>query len=115
MSARRIQDENDAKDCIERTRASGFTLSAWARAEGVDGRSHRAWNVNLARGGAGVRRKKASPAKPGRQMRLVELVSMTAPSLSGRYLVRLAQLELEVDAQFDETTLRRLIGVLRSC
>lgn len=115
MSARKIQDENDAKDCIERMKASGLTLTAWARAEGVDGRSLHAWNVNLARGGAGIRRKKASPAKRGRQMRLVELVPMTVPSLSGRYLVRLAQLELEVDAQFDETTLRRLIGVLRSC
>jgi hypothetical protein len=39
MSARKIQDENDAKDCIERMKASGLTLTAWARAEGVDGRS----------------------------------------------------------------------------
>jgi hypothetical protein len=114
MSARKVQDEDDAKDCIERMKASGLTLAAWARAEGVDGRSLHAWNVNLVRGGVGVRRK-ASPAKRGRRMRLVELVPITAPSPSSRYVVRLAQLELEVDAQFDEATLRRLVGVLRSC
>jgi hypothetical protein len=77
MSGRKIQDENDAGDCIERMKGSGPTLAALARSEGIDGRSLHAWNVNLARGGTGVR-KKASPTKRVRRMRLVELLPMAA-------------------------------------
>ena len=43
MSARKIQDENDAKACIAKIKESGLALSAWARLAGVNGRSLHAW------------------------------------------------------------------------
>ena len=114
MGARKIQDEEEAKECIARMKKSGLTLSKWARSEGIDGRSLHAWNVNLARGGGGSPHK-TRQALAVRRVKLVELVPMAAPSRSARYVVRVGQLGLEVDAQFDGATLRRLIGVLRSC
>jgi hypothetical protein len=47
MSARKIQDETEARECI--TKESGLTLAQWARSAGIDGRSLHAGNVNLAR------------------------------------------------------------------
>ena len=79
MSARKIQDETEAREHIAKMRESGLTLAAWARSEGIDGRSLYAWNVNLSRGDSNAASK------------------------------------TPVDARFEEATLRRLIGVLRSC
>jgi hypothetical protein len=50
-----------------------------------------------------------------RPLRLVELIpSTTAPSAS-RYMVRVGAHAIEVDDQFAEATLRRLVAVLASC
>jgi hypothetical protein len=114
MGARKIQDENEARECIANVKASGLTLAGWARSAGIDGRSLHAWNVNLARGDSGSQLR-APKARKVRRVKLVELVPMVAPSRSARYIVQVGQLALEVDAQFDEMTLRRLVAVLRSC
>jgi len=114
MGARKIQDENEARECIAKMKESGLTLAVWARSAGIDGRSLHAWNVNLARGESGSARR-APKARNVRRVKLVELVPMTAPSRCARYIVQVGQLALEVDAQFDEMTLRRLVAVLRSC
>lgn len=49
MSARKIQDETEARKYIAKWRESGLTLAAWARSAGINGRSLHAWNVNLSR------------------------------------------------------------------
>jgi hypothetical protein len=54
MSARKIQDETEAREHITKMRESGLTLAAWARSAGIDGRSLHAWNVNLSRGDSGA-------------------------------------------------------------
>ncbi len=113
MGARKIQDENDARECIARMKKSGLALAKWARSAGIDGRSLHAWNVNLARGGTGSPQK-TRQALAVRRVKLVELVPMAASRVA-RYVVRVGQLAVEVDAQFDPATLRRLIAVLRSC
>lgn len=64
MSARKIHDEAEARECIAKMKESGLTLAQWARSAGIDGRSLHAWNVNLARGGCGLRR-----AEPGARWR----------------------------------------------
>ena len=114
MSARKIQDETEARECIAKMKESGLTLAQWARSAGIDGRSLHAWNVNLARGGSGSR-PRATGARSTRRMDLVELVPVKARSTSTPYAVRVGQLTLEVDVNFDEATLRRLVAVLRSC
>jgi hypothetical protein len=109
MGARKIQDENEARECIAKMKESGLTLAVWARSSGIDGRSLHAWNVNLARGESGSPRR-APKARKLRRVKLVELVPMTAPTRCARYIVQVGcQLSLEVDAQFDDMTLRRLV------
>ncbi|MGE5783319.1 MAG: IS66 family insertion sequence element accessory protein TnpA [Myxococcales bacterium] len=113
MSARKIQDETEAREHIAKMRESGLTLAAWARSAGIDGRSLHAWNVNLSRGDSGAAR--TTTVRKTREVKLVELVPMSTGARSARYTVRLGQLAVEVNAQFEEATLHRLIGMLRSC
>ena len=56
MAKRKIRDEADAQACLSAQASSGLTLSAWARREGIDGRSLNLWRVNLARWGASAPR-----------------------------------------------------------
>ncbi len=49
MERRKIRDEADAHTCLGAAKESGLTRAAWRRAAGVDGRSLRAWSMNLAR------------------------------------------------------------------
>jgi hypothetical protein len=44
----------------------------------------------------------------------VELVPAPRPAVA-RYVVRIGEVRIEVSDDFDATTLRRLVGVLRSC
>lgn len=81
-------------------------VAAWARAHGVDGRSLNAWRVNLGR--RGVPRLRAAGPK------LVELVT-AAPAARAPYVMHVRGVELEVDFNFDEQSLRRLVGLLKSC
>jgi len=47
---------------------------------------------------------------------LVELVAAPMrPLTQGRYVIRVAGAELELDDDFREETLARIVGVLRSC
>ncbi len=101
MEKRKIRDEFDARSCLAAQAASGLTLSAWGRREGIDGRSLNLWRVNLARW-----------AGPKPLPRLVELV----PALpTPRYVVRCGQLCVEVGDGFEEATLLRLLRVLAAC
>lgn len=116
MERRKIRDEHDARMCIAAVKASKLTVGEWARSEGVDGRSLRAWTLNLGRGASSAKatRARTSPAKP---LRLVELIPSTpmAPAGASRYVVRVGAHVVEVDDRFAEATLRRLVKVLTSC
>ena len=100
---RKIENASDARRCLKAAAASGLNIGAWARAHGVDGRSLNAWRINL-----------AEPQPP----RLVELVAAPQPSnvmSSARYLVRVGEHAIELDAHFQEATLVRLVRALRAC
>jgi len=114
VERRKIRDEADARACLAAARKSGLAQTAWCRTSGVDGRSLRAWSLNLARGAAGRRRKTTSKASIARRVELVELVAATsAPTRSSaRYTVRVGELGIEVGDDFDAGTLRRLVAAL---
>lgn len=83
-------------------------MAAWAQVNGVDGRSLNCWRVNL-------RRRKA-PKPRALAPRLVELVPAPMPRATrSGYVLHVRGVELEVGDHFDEASLRRLVGVLKSC
>lgn len=114
VERRKIRDEADARACLSAARKSGLAQTSWCRAFGVDGRSLRAWSLNLARGAARQRRKTTSKASIAKRVELVELVAATpSPTRSSaRYTVRVGQLGIEVGDDFDAGTLRRLVAAL---
>jgi hypothetical protein len=113
MERRRIRDESDARASIALMKSSGMAPTAWCRAAGIDGRSLRAWTMNLARGAATAGKLKR-PAKQ-KPVQLVELVPSRPAHADARYVVRVGSYGVEVSDQFDATTLRRLLAVLTSC
>jgi hypothetical protein len=112
MGKRKVRDEADARACVAAAEASGRDLTGWARAEGVDGRSLRAWSMNLGLV-ARTRRRKHSLRKS--EVRLVELVRAPSTAAARRYVVRVGDRTIEVDDGFDESTLRRLLSVVSPC
>jgi hypothetical protein len=111
MGKRKIRDEADARECIARAKASGLEPAAWARAEGLDGRSLRAWTINLERG----RRPRRRPTRGAASGGLVELVPTPAATERSAYVIRVGAVSVEVGEQFDEGTLRRVLRVLAAC
>jgi hypothetical protein len=106
MAGRRIFNEQDARRCLAAAKASQGGLAVWAPAHGVDGRSLNAWRVNLER----RRVPRLRPEGP----KLVELVT-AVPAARAPFVLHVRGVELEVDDNFDEQSLRRLVGLLKSC
>jgi hypothetical protein len=46
---------------------------------------------------------------------VVELLPTATPTRSGRYVLEIGGARIELGDDFCESTLRRLVGVLRSC
>lgn len=109
MAGRRIFNEQDARRCLAAVKSSRADLATWARAHGVDGRSLNLWRVNLSRRGAPSLR----AVKPVQLVELVPAVPRNVPRAP--YVLRVGGVELEVGDQFDEQSLRRLVGLLKSC
>lgn len=70
--------------------------------------------MNLARGTSSAKASAGRPRKV-RRVKLVELVPTAILAKSRRYVVQVGTHAVEVDDQFDEATLRRLLAVLKSC
>jgi hypothetical protein len=103
---RKIKDARDARACVKAARAAGLSLGAWARRHSVDGRSLHAWSVTLGRSPSTT----AIVATP----RLIELVPSATRPLA-RYVVRVGDAAIEVDDDFHDETLARVVHVLRAC
>ena len=106
MAGRKVGSEQEARRCLAAARAAGERAGDWARTHGIDGRSLKAWRVNLERRGAP--RPRAAP-------RLVELVPAAPPAPAARYVLHVGGVELELGDDFHEDTVRRLVQVLLSC
>lgn len=84
-----------------------MSLSSWAHAHDIDGRSLHCWKLNL-----GERR------KPEGFLELLNTVDEPIEPMkrsTARYTVRFDGLEVEVGDGFDETTLARLLKVVTQC
>jgi len=101
MAGRKIQDEREARACLEAVDQSGMERARWARANGIDGRSLNAWRLNLER----------SPKQS--RLRLVELVAEDSADVSFR--VECGPFVVEVPSGFDEVALARLLEVIAAC
>ena len=105
---RKIEDEGEARAFLKAAKTARLSVGDWAREHGIDGRSLSAWRVNLARGRARSRAKRAKP-------RLVELVADNASPHGGAMIVSVAGAEVRVARGFDEEAFVRLVRALRSC
>ena len=115
---RKITDELDAQRCLSAARRAGGDVGAWARANGVDGRSLNAWRMNLARRGSTRRSPSArSPSAEPAHSRaaVVELIPGSRTSTGGRYAVHVGATRVEFGNDFDPSTLRRIVEALRAC
>ena len=121
-SARKIEDETEARQCLRAARLAGLSAGEWARARGIDGRSLNAWRMNLAGRGAArtntaPRRSRPTPTRPA-ALALVELIPAAASAkdvAGGRYVLEVAGARLEFDDGCSVATLRRVLEALRSC
>jgi hypothetical protein len=119
---RKITDEQEARRCLVAARRTGESAGAWARANGIDGRSLNAWRVNLARRSASVNatRPRATSRSPTAMVMrpraaLVELIPASGSGVAARYAVHVGEFRVEVGDDFAPETLRRLVEVLRAC
>ena len=118
MAARRkITDEGEARRCLAAARRSGLRTGEWARAQGIDGRSLHAWQMNLERGDGGLARRRKSKTA-GALPTLVELVP-AAPVVAavgrGRYVLEVGGARVEFGDDVCVATLRRVLEALRPC
>ena len=107
---RKIRDALDAQACLDAANAAGLSPRDWARQHGVDARSLHMWRVLLAR-----RASRDSAPRPSSAPRLVELVAASQARSPSRFVLHLAGAVVELDDDFHETSLARLVRVLRSC
>lgn len=106
MAGRRILNEQDARRCLAAAKSSQGGPAAWARAHGVDARSLNCWRVNLGR--------RSVPRALAPKM--IELVPAPMVTVAhAPFVLHIRGVELEVDDNFDEPSLRRLVGLLKSC
>ena len=102
---RKVRDHEDAVELLDALERSGRSLVDFCRARGVDGRSLNCWRHNLQRG--------RGASSPG--LCLVELATSRPPSRPPLYRVLLGEFEVEVDDDFRNDTLARLLAVVAAC
>jgi hypothetical protein len=107
---RKIADESEARRCLAAAKRAGLTAGTWARARGIDGRSLRAWGLNLGRRGSGAGATAAPRA-------LVEIIPFSPAATTGRarYVLAVADAHVEFGDDASTTTLRRIVEALRPC
>lgn len=115
-AGKKIEDESEARRCLQAAKRQGMSAGEWARAHGVDGRSLHAWQMNLARRGSDVpprRRRARKAAVPA----LVELVPSPRVNVvgAGRYVLEVAGARVEFGDDVLVATLVRVLEALRSC
>lgn len=99
---RKVRDEADADALLSAYAAWPDDFRSFCAAEGVDGRSLRAWQRRL------------TPEIPPPALQLVQL---HAPAIrpTATYRLTVGDLTIELSDDFAEATLMRLIAVARAC
>ena len=103
---RKVADRAEAQALLDDWERSGLGLAEFSRQRGLDGRSLHCWKLNLGRD------PRPSTPAPSPALRLVEL---TLPRTRATYRIRIEDVELEVDDDFDDRTLDRLLRLVRGC
>ncbi len=106
---RKIRDALDAHACLDAAKAAGLAPRDWARQHDLDARSLHMWRVLLAR------RASRDSAPPSSGPRLVELVPAPLSRPQSRFVLHIAGVIVELDDDFREESLARLVRVLRAC
>lgn len=120
-SLKKIQDESEARRYLSAFEAHTGDLRSFARMHGIDGRSLHAWRANLSRATSSsvrVRRNNSAAADGLARSALVELVASNqadSPSNPARYALAVGGIRLEFGDDFRDSTLRRVMELLRSC
>ena len=119
-AGRKIESESEARRCIQAAKRRGQSAGEWARAHGIDGRSLRAWKMNLGRRTDSRRARRRRPSAPATKhgRALVELVPASHPvdvPGSGRYVLEVAGARVEFGDDVSVATLRRVLEALRPC
>ena len=116
---RKIEDEREALRCLRAAERDGLSAGEWGRAHGIDGRSLRAWKMNIGRRGAPARPRTRRPKVSQARRALIELVPTTTPAATGagagRYVLDIGGARLEFGDDISVATLRRVLEALRSC
>lgn len=102
---RKVADREEAEALLAAWQGSSERLAQFSRARGIDGRSLHCWWLNL-------RRQRQAPREQAPQLRLVEL---SLPTRQARYRVFVGDIHVEVDDDFHEDTLARLLAVVSAC
>lgn len=99
---RKIRDEGDARELLSAYEGWPEGFRSFCAAEGVDGRSLRAWQRRL------------TPELPPPALELVQLpaVAVARPTT---YRVCIGDIAIEVGEDFREATLLRLLAVAQAC
>ena len=104
---RMVRDRQEAAELLARWEDTGERMSDWCGARGINW-----YSLNAYRGRGGV-----LPAHEEPQF--VELTVAVPPvqqtTLTARYLVRVGQIEVELDDHFRGDTLGRLLKVVAAC
>ena len=103
MRRRKVRDEDDAHELLDEWEGSGLELRDFCQRRGIDGRSLHCWNLNL----------EAREAEPA-PLRLVEVMT-PRPTCKAAYRLSIGEVLIEVDDDFHDDTLARLIRVAAAC
>jgi len=125
---RRVVDQDDAEKLLDDWEDSKLEFRAFCGREQVDGRSLQCWRTNLGRrssNGPEVQpvnpRQAYKPGPLGRrpsngpEVQLVELTLASSHATRAAYRLVVGAVSIEVDDDFQEDTLARLLGVVARC
>ena len=104
VQSRKVKGREEALALLSELASTGESLVQFSRRRSVDARSLRCWKLNLSRSGHQL---DAGP------LRLMEVA--LPPAGPSRYRVLVGDLAIEVDDDFQEATLARLLAVVQSC
>ena len=108
MPGRKIRDEAEAQQCLDRVAASHLTRVAWARQQGIDARSLNAWRLIL-------ERRQAQDEAQTDCLQLIELVPSKPPKTSRPLTLRCGAWSIDVTADTDLGLLGKVLGVVEAC
>lgn len=104
---RKVRDERDARELLGDWSESHQELPEFCAQRGIDGRSLNCWRLNL-----GVQR----PGREEPELRLVEVLGhQAAPVRRTVYRLSVDDVVIELDDDFHEDTLVRLLRVAAAC